>query len=133
MPDHDPPHDGGDARRPARRRRARSDDSARVADNETTTAWPDGAESSYSAAAGSEPRCEPLTVRVELVVIDGPAGTELLDKQATVVRAALQWFVGHRLDQHSQQPEAGPPHNPPATAGRPPATRTKMDDANDDT
>jgi hypothetical protein len=133
MADHDPRHEASDVRRPTRRRRERSDDSTRVADNETTTRWPDGAESSYSAAAGSEPRCEPLTVRVELVVIDGPAGTELLRKQATVVRAALRWFAGHRLDEHSQQPEAEPPHNPPATASRPPATRTKTDDANDDT
>jgi len=63
-----------------------------------------------------------LTVRVELVVIDGPAGKELLNKQATVVRAALQWFADHPLDEHSQQPEAEPPHNPVATASRPPAT-----------
>jgi hypothetical protein len=50
-------------------------------------------------------------VRVELVVIDGPAGTELLNKQATVVRAALQWFAGHRLDEHREgRPTACHPH-----------------------
>jgi hypothetical protein len=135
MIDHDPRHDASDARRPTRRRRARSDDSARVADNETTTGSPDGPESRYSAAAPSEPRCEPLTVRVELVVIDGPAGKELLNQQATVVRAALQWFADHRLDEHSQQPEAEPPHHPPRSrrpADRPPP-RPKTDDAYDDT
>jgi hypothetical protein len=51
----------------------------------------------------SQPTNEPLTVRVELVVIDGVAGSELLDQQAAVVCEALQWFAEHRDDEYGQQ------------------------------
>ncbi|MDT5027580.1 MAG: hypothetical protein QOE61_4006 [Micromonosporaceae bacterium] len=36
---------------------------------------------------------EPLKVRLELVVVDGEAGRELMQRQAAVVREALQWFA----------------------------------------
>jgi hypothetical protein len=47
---------------------------------------------------------EPLKVRVELVVVDGEAGKELMKRQAAAVRDALQWFADnpsavHRTDE----------------------------------
>ncbi len=36
---------------------------------------------------------EPLKVRIELVVVDGEAGRELMRRQAAAVREALQWFA----------------------------------------
>jgi len=34
-------------------------------------------------------------VRIELVVVDGEDGKELLRRQGAVVREALQWFHDH--------------------------------------
>jgi hypothetical protein len=38
-------------------------------------------------------RPEPLKVSVELVVVDGELGRELLQRQAAAVREALRWFA----------------------------------------
>jgi hypothetical protein len=57
-----------------------------------------------TAAASNESRFEPLAVRVELVIIDGPAAKELLGRQARVIREALLWFAEHRLDQPGADP-----------------------------
>jgi hypothetical protein len=48
-----------------------------------------------SAKKRRRPPREPLKVRVELVVVDGEAGKELMRRQATAVRDALQWFAGN--------------------------------------
>jgi hypothetical protein len=45
--------------------------------------------------AGRRRSAEPLEVRIELVVVDGEAGKELLRRQGAVVREALQWFHDH--------------------------------------
>jgi hypothetical protein len=76
--------------------------------------------SPHVSADQSQVLAEPLTVRIELVVVDGPAGEELFNRQAAVVYEALQWFAGHRRSEYGQ--EAGGPAAE-ATAGRP-ATRT---------
>jgi len=47
----------------------------------------------YTPRASGRPGPEPLRVRVELVVVHVPAATELLKRQAAVVREALQWFA----------------------------------------
>jgi hypothetical protein len=39
---------------------------------------------------------EPLDVRVEFVVLDGPAGKELRRAQALAMRRVLQWIAQHR-------------------------------------
>jgi hypothetical protein len=48
-----------------------------------------------SAKERRRPSREPLKVRVELVVVDGEAGKELMKGQAAAVRDALQWFAGN--------------------------------------
>jgi hypothetical protein len=45
--------------------------------------------------AGRRRSAEPLKVRIELVVVDGGAGKELLRPHGAVVREALQWFHDH--------------------------------------
>jgi len=56
---------------------------------------------------------EPLKVRIELVVVDGEAGKELLRQQAAAVRDALRWFAANPLvdadsaDDPDRPPEPG--------------------------
>ncbi|MBT8225623.1 MAG: hypothetical protein HKP61_16865 [Dactylosporangium sp.] len=73
---------------------------------------PDG-ESPYHAAAPRLPADEPLTVRVELLVVDGPAGDELLSRQAIVIRRALCWLATHRSHDPDQEPPVAPSGTPP--------------------
>jgi hypothetical protein len=93
---------------------ARNDgrDSPRMAKGGEDKASPNASESKIAAANGggapNNTMPESLTVRVELVVVDGAAGKELLRKQAIVVRQALQWFADHRLDNHGHKPNAEP-------------------------
>lgn len=52
-------------------------------------------------------RATPLTVRVELVVVDGAAGKQLARHQAAAVRAVLEWFRDHPTeaadDRHARE------------------------------
>jgi hypothetical protein len=99
----DPPHDSGDPRRPAPRRRGAIRDSERVAENGATTTWPDGIESSYSAAASPKGRSTagrdnddaPFEVHIEFVRLDGPEGRALRRRQAQIMRKVLQWLADH--------------------------------------
>jgi hypothetical protein len=56
---------------------------------------------------------EPLKVRIELVVVDGEAGKDLLRQQAAAVRDALRWFAANPLvdadsgDDPDRPPEPG--------------------------
>nr|WP_193599462.1 hypothetical protein [Micromonospora purpureochromogenes] len=59
----------------------------------------DAGESKYPPHGRGRPAPEPLKVRVELVVVDGQAGKELLKRQAAAVREALQWFADHPPDE----------------------------------
>jgi hypothetical protein len=38
---------------------------------------------------------KPLTVRIELRLVDGPEGKKLRARQAAVIREALRWFAEH--------------------------------------
>jgi hypothetical protein len=40
-------------------------------------------------------------VKIEFVVVDGPAAEELIKRQAAAVRDALQWFADHPPDEKS--------------------------------
>jgi hypothetical protein len=101
--DRDPSDDSRDPRRPAPRRRSASRDAAKVADNGATTLWPDGIESSYSAAApltdhstsrrGSDDA--PFEVHIEFVRLDRPEGRALRRRQAQIMRKVLQWIADH--------------------------------------
>lgn len=64
----------------------------------------------------------PLAVRVELVVVDGSAGAELLREQAATVVGALRWFADHRPDRHRERHDGRTRRRPgsPPGAGRPP-------------
>ncbi|GAA0739530.1 hypothetical protein Drose_16995 [Dactylosporangium roseum] len=66
----------------------------------------DDGESKYPPRGHGRPAPEPLKVRVELVVVDGQAGKELLKRQAAAVREALQWFADHPPDEE----EGDTPH-----------------------
>jgi len=103
MTDRDLHNDSGDLQSPARRRRAGAGDIARVAENEATTEWPEGAESSYSAAALSKGRTTarrdnddaPFEVHIEFVQLDGPEGQALRRRQAEIMRKVLRWLADH--------------------------------------
>jgi hypothetical protein len=47
-----------------------------------------------------------LKVRVELVVVDGPEGEYLRQRQAEAIREALRWFAEH--PQKPADPESHP-------------------------
>ena len=51
--------------------------------------------SSYGAAPRGRPGPEPLKVRIELVLVDGPEGKQLRARQAAAIREALRWFAEH--------------------------------------
>jgi hypothetical protein len=99
----DPSEATRDPRRPAPRRRGASRDSAKVTDNEATTPWPDGIESSYPAAASPTDRSTarrdsddaPFEVHIEFVRLDGPEGRALRRRQAQIMRKVLQWLADH--------------------------------------
>jgi hypothetical protein len=103
MTDRDSPRDETDPPRPKRRRRNGPRDPSRVAENEATTSWSHGTESSYSAAARPKARqaAQPhsddalLEVRIEFVKLDGPAGQALRRRQAQIMRKVLRWIADH--------------------------------------
>ena len=105
---------GGGASRRAAPGHRRAGDSPEVAESRGADAAPPDGESTYAPRAAGRPAPDPLRVRVELVVVDGPAAKELLKRQAAAVREALRWFADH-------PPEEGPPHDhsppPPAHGG----------------
>jgi hypothetical protein len=39
---------------------------------------------------------QPLNVRIELRLVDGPEGRKLRARQAAAIREALRWFAEHR-------------------------------------
>jgi Resolvase, N terminal domain len=92
---------GGGAPRRATPRRGHGGDSPRVVEGRDEEASPTAGESKYPAPAQGRPAPEPLNVRIELVVVDGPDAKELLKRQAAAVREALQWFADNpkRKDQ----------------------------------
>jgi hypothetical protein len=51
-----------------------------------------GGESRYPARPAPD---QPLTVHVEFVVLDGPAGQALGRNQARILRKVLQWIAEH--------------------------------------
>ncbi len=59
-------------------------------------------ESSYAAAPASAAQqpsgAEPLKVKIEFVVVDGPAAEELIRIQASALKEALQWFADNSPD-----------------------------------
>jgi hypothetical protein len=97
---------GGGASRRATPARRRAGDSPEVAESRGADAvLPDG-ESKYARAAPSgqarNPSKSPPTteeqsfdVRVEFVVLDGPAGKALRRHQAQVMRKVLRWIAEH--------------------------------------
>jgi hypothetical protein len=70
---------------------------------------PDAGESKYPARARGRPGPEPLKVRIELVVVDGPEAKELLRRQAIAVRDALRWRLDHRPPVDVADPAADQP------------------------
>ncbi len=51
--------------------------------------------SSYHAALPGRPGPEPLNVRIELVLMNGPEGKQLRMRQAAAIREAMRWFAQH--------------------------------------
>ena len=103
MTDRDPPSDETDPPRPTHGARNGPRDPSRVAEDEATTSWSHGTESSYSAAARPRARQAsqrhsddaPFEVRIEFVQLDGPAGQALRRRQAQIMRNVLQWIADH--------------------------------------
>lgn len=60
-----------------------------------TNESPKNGESRYPPAP-AEPGPVPLTVRIELRLVDGPEGKKLRARQAAAIREALEWFATHR-------------------------------------
>jgi hypothetical protein len=60
--------------------------------------------SSYHAAPRGRPGPEPLKVRIELVLVDGPEGKQLRARQAAAIREALRWFAEHPNPDQTTQP-----------------------------
>lgn len=73
------------------------------------------------AALANPSESWPSEVRVVLVVVEGPAGGELLREQAATVVRALRWFADHRSDRHRERPCRRAQRRPgsPQGAGRP--------------
>jgi len=78
-----------------------SGDSRRVAGSRDAKGSPSANESKYDAAAGRRSGAGPLTVKIEFVVVSGPAADELIKTQAAAVRDALQWFAENPPDEKS--------------------------------
>ena len=103
MTDRDSPRDETDPPRPKHGGCNDPRDPSRVAENEATTSWSNGTESSYGAAARPKARRAAqrhsddalLEVRIEFVQLDGPAGQALRRRQAQIMRKVLQWIADH--------------------------------------
>ncbi len=65
-----------------------------AADTDSTLS-PLGGESRYRRVAPGQPDDAPLEVRVEFVVLDGPAGQALARRQAQIMRKVLRWIAEH--------------------------------------
>jgi hypothetical protein len=66
-------------------------------------------ESRYPSAP-TQPGQPPLTVRIELRLVDGPEGKKLRARQAAAIREALEWFAAHR-DQETSAGSQDPPES----------------------
>jgi hypothetical protein len=66
--------------------------------NEDDRPTPHASESQYDRAAARQRDTRPLKVKVEFVVVPGPAAEELIKRQTAAVRDALQWFADHPSD-----------------------------------
>jgi hypothetical protein len=58
-------------------------------------AWQADGESRYRRVAPGPAPDQPLQVRIEFVVLDGPAGKELARRQARIMRKVLRWIAEH--------------------------------------
>jgi hypothetical protein len=58
-------------------------------------AWPPAGESRYRRVAPGQTPDQPFEVRIEFVVLDGPAGQELARRQARIMRKVLRWIAEH--------------------------------------
>jgi hypothetical protein len=72
---------------------------------------PKSRESRYSPAP-TRPGRTPLTVRIELRLVDGPEGKQLRVRQAAAIREALEWFAAHR-NQETGTGNQDPPESSP--------------------
>jgi hypothetical protein len=95
MADSDPQDLADDAPRRTGEWSRSCSDSRRATESRDTRGSPPASESKYDAAAAGRPRTGPLRVKIEFVVVNGPAAEELIKRQAAAVRDALQWFADH--------------------------------------
>jgi hypothetical protein len=52
-------------------------------------------ESRYRRVAPGQDPDQPFDIRIEFVVLDGPAGQELALRQARIMRKVLRWIAEH--------------------------------------
>jgi hypothetical protein len=97
----DPQGPENDASRRTRESSEQASDSGRVAEGRDDNDSPPGNESKDDAAAPGRHRAGPLKVKIEFVVVSGPAADELIKTQAAAVRDALQWFAENPPDEKS--------------------------------
>ncbi len=65
-----------------------------AADTDSTVS-PQRGESRYRRVASGQADDASLAVRVEFVVLDGPAGQALARRQAQIMRKVLRWIAEH--------------------------------------
>lgn len=99
MVDRDPQPAAGDPPRRTRESPQGPSDSQRVAEGRDDQGSPRAGESKYDPAAARQPGIRPLNVKIEFVVLRGPAAEELIKRQGAAVRDALQWFADHPPDE----------------------------------
>jgi hypothetical protein len=56
---------------------------------------PDSGESRYRRVPAGQDPDPPFNIRIEFVVLDGPAGQELALRQARIMRKVLRWIAEH--------------------------------------
>jgi hypothetical protein len=99
MADRDPRPAADDPPRRTRESPQRPSDSCRVAESRADPGSPRVGESKYDPAAARQRGTRPLNVKIEFVVVHGPVAEELIKRQGTAVRDALQWFADHPPDE----------------------------------
>jgi hypothetical protein len=57
---------------------------------------PEDGESRYRRNASPDPANSSFKLRIEFVVVDGPEGRALQQRQADVMRTVLEWIAQHR-------------------------------------
>lgn len=98
MVDRNPQPAPNDPPRPIRESPQCPSDSHRVAECRDDKGPPRVGESKYDPAAARQPAIQPLKVKIEFVVVRGPAAEQLIKRQVAAVRDALQWFADHPPD-----------------------------------